>query len=710
MNRFFLYSLLGSGVVWAQMGPPASHVQVEAAVRGKDRIVRRSIGHAEAIRSVVIRPAVEGFLSEVCFAEGSMVKEGDVLMRIDPIRYEAAVKQAEAAVAQLEAQIAYATNRHARTEELAARQAASQEALETALSNREELKAKLAGAKADLVKAQKDLDDCTIRAEISGRIGRLVLSAGNYVTMGEPLATITQVDPIYMRFPLSQSDVNGIFRGPSRIADVADVRMITADGKRYPTAGHIAIVDNKLTGANDSYTLWAQFDNPDHVLTHRGIGAMYISLADTAEVIMVPLTAVQHDAKGAFVYVVDEKNVVSRRDVVSGSIQGRMQTVYEGLQPGEVVITDGSHKTRPGATIIPVRTSEQVLRAETSTAEEPAVPVQTAAVTEISDPTELTCQGARVEAVNRVELRPLVQGLLEEPSFREGDRVKAGDVLFRIEPTRYQAAVDVRKSAIAQLEVLLADARQKYERQLKLFELKAASKDDMENAKATLEELTARRNSAEAALVVAEDDLSRCTVKAGMDALIGRVNYSKGNYITDMKQPLATIVQMSPIYVRFSLSENDILSAYGNVDRLMKDSLISLTSATGEESPETGHISFCDNEVKTSTDTMNIWATFDNESGSLMPGGVVTIRVRRKPEVKVTAVPSDAVLTDTRGQYVYVMQDGKAVRREVACGSETQEGLTAVFSGVSVGEKIITTNLAELEDGLPVCPESASAH
>lgn len=708
MSRISLYWFLAlaGGTAWAQMAMPPSHVQVEKVTQGKDRVIRRSIGHAEAVRVVDIRPAVEGFLDEVNFTEGAVVQEGDVLMRINPVRYEAAVRQAEAAVARLDAQIIYAGNRYRRLESLSQNMAASKEDVETALANLEELKARLAGAKADLVKAQKDLDDCTIRAEITGRIGRLAHSVGNYVTVGETLATITQQDPIYMRFPLSQHDVNGIFSGVDRIADVAEIRMRTANGLAYPSPGKIAIVDNMVSGTSDTYTLWAAFDNKDNVLKHKGIGAMFISLADTAEVAMVPLTAVQHDAKGAFVYTVDDNHTVARREVVAGSIQGRMQTIYEGLQPGETVITDGSHKTRPGAVIIPVlqQEKEEKLKQHTAAADA-AVPAATVAVTEIEDPTVLTCQGARVEAVNRVELRPLVQGLLEEPAFREGDSVSKDAVLFRIDPTRYQAVVEARKADIAQLEVLITDARTKYERQQKLAKVNASSKDDVESAKATLDELIARKAGTEAALVIAEDDLSRCTIRAGYNARIGRVNYSKGNYITDMKSPLATIVQMSPIYVRFSLSENELLSAFGNDERFTREAEITLTTATGTTYAEKGHVSFCDNEIKTSTDTQNVWAAFENADERLMPGGVVTISVHRKPEFKVAGVPAAAVQVDTRGRYVYVLQDGKAVRRDVYCGATNADGLTAVFSGVSAGEKVITTNLAEMEDGTPVTEE-----
>lgn len=697
-----------AGMAWAQMpGMPASHVQAEKVTSGKDRVERKSIAHTEAVKTVHIAAAVEGFLHEVKFKEGSLVQAGDVLMQIDPIRYQAAVQQAEAAVAQLDAKIIYASNRYDRLKRLAAEMATSTEDVETALSTLEELKAKKAGAQATLVKARKDLEDSTIRAEISGRIGRLHFSQGNYITVGEKLATIHQVNPIYVRFPLSQNDVKSIFNGENNISKVAKVRIITANGRPYPETGKVAIVDNRLTGTTDSYTLWAEFKNDNHVLTHKGISALFISLADTETVSMVPLTAVQYDADGAFVLTVEEDGTVNRRDVIAGPIQGRMQSIYQGLNVGETVIVDGAHKTRIGAKVVPVFTEQAPEQAAPAAAapEQAPISVATDTATEIQDPTVLICEGAHTEAINTVELRPLVQGLLAAPQFKEGDTVQKGDILFTIDSTRYQAIVDVRKSEIAQLEVRIKDAKAKLERQKFLLERNATSKDEVESAQATVDELLAAKSAAEAQLIIAEDDVSRCTIRAGMDARIGRVNFSEGNYITDKKQPLATLVQMSPIYVRFPLSENRILSTFGNVARLVNEAEITLITATGTELEEKGHVSFCDNEIQSATDTQNIWAFFDNKNGELSPGGIVTIKVRRKADIPVPSVKSEAILVDTRGRYVFVYEDGVARRRNIICGGSTDDGRTAVLEGLKAGEKVILNNLATMEDGIAVQPE-----
>ena len=698
---------------WAdaqQMRSAAEHVQVEKVTSGHDYVARRSIGHVEAIRTVNVRSAVEGFLSEIAFKEGDMVKEGDVLFRIEPLRYKAALQRAQADLSRIDAQIIYATNNYKRLAKLAESLATSKEEMETSLAKLEELKASRAGALADIAKAEKDLEDCTIRAEIAGKLGRVNFSAGNYITAGEQLVTIMQTDPIYVRFPLSQSDVNGVFGGPRRIGEVTDVRLYTASGTQYPSAGKIEIVDNLVSGSTDSYTMWAKFDNKDGTLVPRGIGALVISLTNTVEVSVAPLTAVHHDAAGSFVYTVDQKGTVARREVISGSIRGRLQSIYDGLKPGETVITDGAHKTRQGAKVVPVYPEQKTMRKQAAAArgtqsDDAPLVVKTAKVQMVTDGTVLESSGARVEAINRVELRPLVQGILDEPSFKEGDRVKRGDVLFHIDPTRYKAAVDAQRSAISVLEVRIADAQRKLERQQSLLERNATSRDEYESAKASLDELLAQKSAAEANLAVAEDDLSRCTIRASMDGRIGRVNFSKGNYIAEVKSPLATLVQLSPIYVRFPLSESAILSHFGTVDCLVEDAEISLVTATGKVLSEKGRVAFCDNVVQTETDTMNIWGIFRNAEHELQPGGVVTIRVGRRADKKVAAVPAEAVLTDTRGKYAFVLRRGHATLVRLHCGSPTEEGLLPVYSGVLPDDQIITSHLADLTDGTPVSAE-----
>lgn len=759
-----LITALSASCLFAQMPRKKEYVQVEQVTEGKDNIARKSIGHMEAISTVDVKPAVEGFIQEPVFKaktpisafivnqlpkrasqngnyfprpyqEGDTVQKGDILFFIDNVRYMADLKKRIAAIEEIQAKIIYAKNSKKRYELLKG-SAISVEAAESAETLHDELCAALKEAQANLEKSLKDVKDCTIRAEITGRIGRVNFSPGNYVTRGETLATIKQMDPIYVRFPLSQYDVNSIFRGPKEIPNVADVRLTLANGREYGSVGKITIVDNILTGETDSYTLWAEYPNKQHILTPKGIGALNITLTATQRVTKVPLTAVHYDEtydeSGAYVYTVSTlapipgaksvkglhkmlsrltgkleykylgqiQGTVSRKNISEGSIEGRLQSIYNGLESGEIVITDGSHKIRPGAEVIgkPTLHPDTAGQIGIKIAEDQAVAVTTAKVTQMEDPTELTCYGARVEAINRVELRPLVQGILIKQEKMDGAIVKKDDILFRIDPTRYQAEVNAIKARIERLNTSIVDAESKYNRQLQLTK-QATSDDKLQNAKSKLDELKAQRKSAEADLILAEDNLNRCTVKAPMNGRLGRTFISEGNYISDIKAPLATLVQTSPIYVRLYLSENELLSTYERDELLRSDAEISLITTEGEIITD-GAIHFADNVIKTATDTQNIWAIFPNANRALNPGAVVTVKIKRKKGTEAAmkpAVPSAAVQVDTEGHFVYTFKHGHARLTRVICGTP-KDGLTPIFAGLKVGEVIITDPLTEIDD------------
>ena len=698
----------------AQMPGGKQHVQVGKVTIGTDNITRKSIGRMEAIKSVDVKAAIEGVIQTMEFKEGDTVTEGQILFTIDPVRYQATVQKKEAELEQVQAQLIYARNNYTRLEVLSMTTATAVQEKDTALATLKELEAAEKEAEANLTKAQQDLKDCTVRAEITGRVGRINLSPGNYVTRGETLVTIKQQEPIYVRFPLSQYDVNGIFGGTEGIADLAKVELTLANGLKYEHEGKIKIVDPILTGESDTYTLWAEFNNENQILTPRGIGALKVSLANPAQVCMVPLTAVHYDENGAYIYTVDENGKVTRVEAAVGSVKDNLQSVYSGVSVGQTVITDGAHKIRVGDTVIGIE-APQKNKAKSPQAVDsmPATDVTITTVTSMQDPTVFKCHGARIEAVNRVDLRPLVQGfLLEQPTgiteagqttnaVKEGQTVKSGAVIFRIDPIRYQAEVDAIKAQIEGLTAKIKDAEVKYRR---YQDSKGTSQVLVQKQKLALDELVAQKKAAEAALIIAEDDLKRCTIKAPIDGHLGRVLISEGNYIYDVKAPLASLVQISPIYVRFFISENEILSAFGSVQKLKEEADVTLITAEGKIFAEKGSIHFADNVIKTSTDTQNIWAVFENTNEQLSPGGIVTILITRKRDIKVPAIDKDAIRTDTGGRFVYTVSDeGRVQKTRILCGSTDQAtGLTPVFSGLKEGDIVITGPFAAMEEGLKV--------
>lgn len=345
------------------MGPPdgltppivVPKVTVENVGTGQDKVERTYIGRVEAVRKVDIQVRVSGVIEDVLFSEGGMVEKGQVLYKIESVRYEAAVKSAEARIRELEAEIVYASGTYSRQKGLYEKNAVSKDEMENALSNLEKFKAQKLSAEADLTTAREDLDYCTITAPFEGRMGRTVYPEGQYVTpSGRELVSITQVNPVYVRFPVSESDILGVFGSLEAMRSQARVVINIASGMRYSETGRIVIGDNEVESSTDSLNMWAVFDNADQVLQSGGVVVVTISRDENEVVPMVPITAVQHDSKSAFVYVLDGDNKAVRRDVIAGEVTGGRQAVYQGLEPGESVITDGFQKFREGDRVEPV--------------------------------------------------------------------------------------------------------------------------------------------------------------------------------------------------------------------------------------------------------------------------------------------------------------------------------------------------------------------
>ncbi len=717
-TQFFLTSttlslMAALSLSYAQMpGGAKPAVLVAPVMSGFDVIERRSIGHTEAIRTVEVQTAIQGYLKEVKVSNGALVKEGDILFLIDPIRYQAEVDQAKATIAELQLRIDYTKKHLARLSELVERQATSKQEAEDYTHQLESLHASMAEAEAMLTLAEKNLADCTIRATISGRVGRIQNAVGNYVTHGTPLATIKQIDPIYVKFPLSQNDVSGVFHGHRGIKNVTDIHLRSADGFIIPAQGKISIIDSQLDAGTDSFTLWAEFDNKDGHLTPAGIGEIIVRLNTRKEVMLVPLTGVRYDSKGAYVLIADENSTIARRDVSVGNVQGSQQTVYDGIEQGDQIVIDGAHKIRVGSQVTAmvhqpthsdesddITESQNENKAEEQNEQKKLtdilapVPVTASAPQLIVDPTVLSSQGARLEAVREVALQAKVEGTLTQIAFTEGHRVKEGDVLFRIDPTRYAATVKAQQAKIQQLDVQIKDAKAKWDRQQYLYQRSATSLNDVDTAKLTHDQLVVQKQAAEAKLVIAQDDLKRCIITAPLSGLIGRIPYTVGSYIKGDNE-LATLLQMNPIYARFSLSETDILSYYESTRKMQQEAELIVIGATGEKYGSTGRIEFVDNVIQTGTGTQNCWAIFDNPKGTLKPGAVVTIEIRRKPEYKQLAIPAASVRTDSQGHYVYVLRHERAIKTRVIAGSTDKDGLTAIYEGITAQDLVINSNFS----------------
>ena len=338
------------------MPVPAPVVEVGEVLAVQDTQSRRYTGRVVSPATVSLVPRVAGEILEVGFRDGDTVQAGQMLYRIDPVRYEAAVKNARGKVVQYKAEHAYARADLARNRSLFKKQAVSRDVLESAERTEQVAYGELLAAAADLVTAQDDLRNTRIVAPMAGRIGVTAFTAGNYVTTSSgTLVTLVRTDPVRVRFGLSVRDMQAVFGSEGEPRSLGRVRVRLADGTDYGTEGRVTIVDNTAEGRTDTIQVYAELANPQSHLVPESTVVVTLYRQTDSLVPAVPPSAVQHDAQGAFVYVVQEDDRVSLRRVTLGNLVGESQTVRSGLTAHERVVTDGTHKVADGMKVDYVR-------------------------------------------------------------------------------------------------------------------------------------------------------------------------------------------------------------------------------------------------------------------------------------------------------------------------------------------------------------------
>jgi len=308
-----------------------------------------------------------------------------------------------------------------------------------------------------------------------------------------------------------------------------------------------------------------------------------------------------------------------------------------------------------------------------------------------------------VEAIQSVDLRARVEGFLEQVKFKEGSDVNAGDLLYIIEQASYQAKVDADRASVAQAKATLTKARQ-YLHRVRAVSSGLVSATNIDDAVA--EELRARAQlqGAKANLELSELDLGYTTVRAPIKGRIGRTAFTEGNLVNPDSGPLARIVQIDPIRVVYSISENDLASvkaALGNSspDKKKYTLMPHIKMPSGEILKNAGHVDFVDNIVDARTGTIAIWAVFDNHGGSLLPGQYVTVLVSRSQGRQLPMVPQAAVQEDQDGRYVLVVDsENRVIQRRITTGPVVHTQWV-VESGLAAGEMVIVQGVQKVQPG-----------
>jgi membrane fusion protein, multidrug efflux system len=325
-------------------------------------MVRELPGRIAPTRVSEVRPRVSGIVVERTFRQGSEVKAGDPLYRIDPRPFEVEVQASKAALARAEAVHERAVQQARRISYLAKERAAPEIENEKAIAAEREAAADVEGRKADLARANLNLDYATVRAPIDGIVGAAQVTEGALVVQHDTLAlaTIQQLDPIYADFTQSVAELTRLRRAfesgdLERIApDAIRVRLVIEDGSLYPLPGRLLFSEAKVDANTGQVTLRGEFANPRRELLPGMYVRVRIDQGIDSDAIAVPQQAIQRNSGGGSeVFVVKDDNRVAPQPVKTGAIQDGQWLVTDGLKAGDRVVVEGFQKFAAGDKVAP---------------------------------------------------------------------------------------------------------------------------------------------------------------------------------------------------------------------------------------------------------------------------------------------------------------------------------------------------------------------
>jgi RND family efflux transporter MFP subunit len=370
LSRYALSGLLLLMTACAQQQPtaappPPPKVTISQPLNREVVEWEEYTGRLEAVESVEVRARVNGYLQSIHFKNGATVKQGDLLFVIDPRPYQAELERARAELALANARLERASKDLARSQMLVRSRAVSQEEVDTRISDQRQAQESVQAARAMVNAAQLNVEFTQVRAPISGRISRNLVSVGNLINGGTTqstlLTTIVSLDPIYCYFEADErSYLKGIrqLRNGDRSTGRAGkqpVYVALTDEQGFPHQGSIDFWDNRLDQNTGTITVRAVLPNPDLLLAPGLFARVRVPAGDRYRALMLPPDAVGNDLSQQFVFVVDDQNLVQYRKVTPGPIIDGLRVIRDGLQPDDWVIVKGVQRAKTGAKVDPIK-------------------------------------------------------------------------------------------------------------------------------------------------------------------------------------------------------------------------------------------------------------------------------------------------------------------------------------------------------------------
>jgi len=308
----------------------------------------------------------------------------------------------------------------------------------------------------------------------------------------------------------------------------------------------------------------------------------------------------------------------------------------------------------------------------------------------------------RLTAVDKVDIVARVEGFLEERNFKEGQYVKTGDLLFRIEQATYKAAVEQARATLAKAKATEVNTKLQFERGKELVRNQNIPQATVDQREADEQAAQASIMEAQAALDQAEINLGYTEIYSPIDGRIGIAIVTKGNLVQPSSGKLATIVSQDPIYVTFQVSQRNLLDYFRRrAEDPGKNTQVNvrIKLPNGTIYPHPGVSDFLDVQVEPTTDTVTVRATVPNPEHVLIPGGVVGVTVERGAPKSALTIPQAAVLLDQGGRYVLVVgSDKKVEQRRITTGAEQGRDIV-VTDGLKEGEQVIVEGIQKVRPG-----------
>ncbi len=367
MIRLYQFSIAGLALAAAaacsKPAPtktPPVPVQLAPATSITAPLTIEANGVVEPLQTVSVVPQVGGNLDTVAFREGDDVIAGQVLFRLDPRPFEAALRQSEATLARDEAQALSAQRDAERYKALVEKDYVTKSQADQAVASAAAMQATVQADHATVDNAKLNLNYTTIRAPISGRTGRLLVRQGNVVrSNADALVVINQLRPILVRFPVLQHDFPAIQR--RNLRGGLPVHAATADSGVVPEVGTLVFLDNAVDSLTATVTAKARFDNQSNVLWPGEYVRVSAELSVESNAVAVPTRAVLAGQQGSYVFVVGSDKVAMVRPVSPGRVVGDLTTICEGIKPGEQVVVDGQSRLTPNAHVDVKATAGQAI-------------------------------------------------------------------------------------------------------------------------------------------------------------------------------------------------------------------------------------------------------------------------------------------------------------------------------------------------------------